>query len=252
MDVKRKASAAVTRMVSASAVSVVVAMAGLLAVPAAQAQWAVIDVASIQQLMVQIEYWKQQVEGMATQLEQLQQTHAALTGGRGMETLLPTSMAERNYLPADWADMLGVLEGTGGRYGDLSAAVAAAIEARKVLSDARLEGLGEAERDRLLEARQAAAGAAVTAQTAYANAGQRFEALQELVNAIGGAADAKAIADLAARIAAEQAMLGNEQAKLATLYQASQAEQWTQAQALREAAIAGHGEFAARFHPTLR
>jgi type IV secretion system protein VirB5 len=224
----------------------------VMAMPSARAQWAVIDVASIQQLMVQIEYWKQQVEGMAAQLDQLQQTHAALTGGRGMEALLATSTAQRNYLPADWAGMLKVLEGTGGPYGDLSAAVAAAIDARKVLSDARLEGLGEAERDSVLKARQAAAGAAVTAQRAYANAGQRFEALQELVNAIGEAADAKAIADLEARIAAEQAMLGNEQAKLATLYQASQAEQWAQAQALREAAIAGHGEFAARFHPTLR
>ena len=219
--------------------------------PPAHAQWAVIDAAAIQQLVVQVEYWQQQIAAMNSELTQLQQTHAALTGGRGMELLLPTSPAERNYLPADWADMLKVLEGTGGPYGELSAAVAAAIEARKVLSDARLEGLGEVERDSLLGARQAAAGAAVTAQRAYANAGQRFEALQALVDAIGGAADAKAIADLEARIAAEQAMLGNEQAKLTTLYQASQAEQWAQAQALREAAIAGHGEFALRFHPTL-
>jgi type IV secretion system protein VirB5 len=188
---------------------------------------------------------------MNGELTQLQQTHAALTGGRGMELLLPTSTAQRNYLPADWAEMLRALEGTSGPYGGLSAAVAAAVEARKVLSDARLEGLGVVERDSLLKARQAAAAAAVTAQQAFTNAGQRFEALQALVNAIGGAADAKAIADLEARIAAEQAMLGNEQAKLTTLYQASQAEQWAQAQALREAAIAGHGEFAARFHPTL-
>ena len=46
-------------------------------------------------------------------------------------------------------------------------------------------------------------------------------------------------------------MLGNERAKLATLYQAAQAEQWAQAVELREAAIAGHGEFAERFHPEL-
>jgi len=40
------------------------------------------------------------------------------------------------------------------------------------------------------------------AQRAYANAGQRFAALQTLVNAVGNAPDAKAIADLQARIAA--------------------------------------------------
>jgi len=223
----------------------------VMVMPPAHAQWAVIDVASIQQLMVQIEYWKRQIEGMQAHLDQLKQTHAALTGDRGMQSLLPTSETQRNYLPPDWAEMLKVLDGTSGTYGNLSAAVKAGIDARKVLSDARLAELGAPERDSLLKARQAAAGAAVTAQQAYTNAGQRFEALQELVNAIGDAADAKAIADLEARIAAEEAMLGNEQAKLATLYQASQAEQWAQAQELREAAIAGHGEFASRFRPKL-
>jgi type IV secretion system protein VirB5 len=91
----------------------------------------------------------------------------------------------------------------------------------------------------------------VMAQQAFSNAGQRFAALQGLVTAIGNAPDAKAIADLEARIAAEQAMLDNEQAKLATLQQAAQAEQWAQAAQLREAAIAGHGEFASRLHPEM-
>ena len=73
---------------------------------------AVIDVAAIRQLVAQVNYWRQQITGMQNQLKQLQQTHAALTGGRGMELLLPTSAAQRNYLPADWAEMLKVLDGT--------------------------------------------------------------------------------------------------------------------------------------------
>jgi type IV secretion system protein VirB5 len=222
-----------------------------MAVSPAHAQWAVIDVAAIQQLMVQVNYWKQQVVGMQNQLNQLQQTHAALTGGRGMQSLLPTSEAQRNYLPPDWAEMVKVLDGTSGSYGELSAAVQAAIEARKVLSDARLAELGAAERDSLVKARRSASGAAVMAQRAFVNAGQRFAALQSLVNAIGNAPDAKAIADLQGRIAAEEAMLGNEQAKLASLYQAAQAEQWAQSAELREAAIAGHGQFESRLHPTM-
>lgn len=223
----------------------------LMAMPPAHAQWAVIDVAAIQQLVVQVNYWKQQVVGMQNQLDQLKQTHSALTGGRGMESLLETSAAQRNYLPADWAEMLKVLDGTSGSYGGLSAAVASAIDARKVLSDARLASLSEVDRESVLRARQSASGAAVMAQRAFTNAGQRFAALQSLVNAIGNAPDAKAIADMQGRIAAEEAMLGNEQAKLATLYQAAQAEQWVQAGELREAAIAGHGEFDKRFHPQL-
>jgi type IV secretion system protein VirB5 len=222
-----------------------------MAMPSAQAQMAVIDVAAIRQLVAQVNYWRQQLTGMQNQLAQLQQTHAALTGGRGMEMLLPTNDAQRNYLPADWPEMLKVLDGTSGSYGGLSAAVASTIDTRRVLSDARLASLSEAERESILRARQSASGASVMAQRAFTNAGQRFAALQSLVNAIGNAPDAKAIADLQGRIAAEEAMLGNEQAKLATLYQAAQAEHWLQAGELREAAIAGHGEFDKRFHPQL-
>jgi type IV secretion system protein VirB5 len=223
----------------------------LMAMPSARAQMAVIDVAAIRQLVAQVNYWRQQLTGMQNQLAQLQQTHAALTGGRGMEMLLPTNDAQRNYLPADWPEMLKVLDGTSGSYGGLSAAVASTIDTRRVLSDARLASLSEAERESILRARQSASGASVMAQRAFTNAGQRFAALQSLVNAIGNAPDAKAIADLQGRIAAEEAMLGNEQAKLATLYQAAQAEHWLQAGELREAAIAGHGEFDKRFHPQL-
>ena len=50
---------------------------------------AVIDVAAIKQLVAQINYWKQQIDAMKKELNQLQQTHAALTGPRGMQALLP-------------------------------------------------------------------------------------------------------------------------------------------------------------------
>jgi len=226
-------------------------VAGALGPAPAQAQWAVIDVASIKQLMVQIEYWSQQIEGMEAQLGQLKKTHAALTGGRGMQHLLPTAEAERNYLPRDWEEMRRALDGRSAEYGELTAAVRAAMTARAVLDDARLATLDEAGRARLLEARQSAAAATVTAQRAFANAGRRFSALESLVEAIGDAPDAKAIEELGARIAAEQAMLGNEQAKLAMLQQAQQAERWAAEATMREAVIAGHGRFAERLHPVL-
>lgn len=234
-----------------AAVAALVVLAGWLAAPAAQAQMAVVDVAAVRQLVAQVNSWRQQITGMQNQLNQLRQTHSALTGGRGMELLLPTSAAERNYLPADWAEMLRVLDGNSAQYGALSGAVSAAIDARAVLDDARLASMTAVERDSVLQARQAAAASAVMAQRAYAHAGQRFAALQALVVAVGNAPDAKAIADLQGRIAAEEAMLANEQAKLATLAQSAQAEQWVQAVELREAALAGHGRFQSRLRPTL-
>jgi type IV secretion system protein VirB5 len=246
MNVKSRTSS----LRKTAAVAMVVLTAAL-AAPVAHATYPVIDVAAIKQLVMQVNYWKQQITAMKNELTQLQQTHAALTGGRGMEALLPTATAERNYLPADWTEMSRVLDGSSAQYGALSAAVSAAIEARAVLDDARLASLSEAERASVLRARQSVAASAVMAQRAYANAGQRFAALQGLVQAVGQAPDAKAIADLQGRIAAEEAMLGNEQAKLATLAQALQAEQWAQALQLREAAIAGHGQFQSRLRPVL-
>ena len=65
----------------------------------------------------------------------------------------------------------------------------------------------------------------------------RFGTIQQLITAIGGARDQKAILDLQARISAEQGMLANDQSKLQVLYQAAQAQQWAQQQRNREQAI---------------
>lgn len=223
----------------------------LIAMPTAHSQWAVIDAAAIRQLVAQINYWRQQIAAMGRELEQLEATHSALTGGRGMEALLPLGDGERNYLPRNWAEVSRVLAGESVRYGALADAVAAAVDARAVLTPARLGAMSAAERASVVEARQASAGVAVMTREAYAQAAERFAALADLVHAIGGAEDAKAIADLQGRIAAEQAMLANEQAKLSVLYQAAESERWVREQQLRELAIAGHGEFDRRLHPVL-
>ena len=228
----------------------VVLLIGLVPMPA-RAQMAVIDVAAIRQLVMQINYWRQQIAAMGEELDQLEETHAALTGGRGMEALLPLGDDERNYLPSDWAEVSRVLTGESARYGELADAVAEVVDARAVLSPARLDSMSEAERTSVVEAREAAAGLTVMTREAYAQAAERFVSLASLVNAIGNAEDAKAIADLQGRIAAEQAMLENEQAKLAVLYQAAQSERWLREQQLRELAISGHGEFATRLRPEL-
>jgi len=223
---------------------------GLAATPA-QAQMAVIDVAAIRQLLAQVNFWREQISAMEREFDQLQETHAALTGPRGMQALLPLDDAQRNYLPRDWAGVSQVLAGESAQYRALAEHVTATVTANAVLSPAQLATLPAAERANLIEARRAAAGLAVMTREAYAQAGERFAALSQLVQAIGAAPDAKAIADLQGRIAAEQAMLGNEQAKLAVLAQLAEAEERTRALQLRELAIAGHGRFEQRFHPQL-
>jgi type IV secretion system protein VirB5 len=226
-------------------------LAAVAVAPQAQAQFAVIDVAAIRHLVVQIDYWRQQIEAMSAELTQLEATHAALTGPRGMEALLAITPEQRNYLPGEWEAMRAALEGQSAEYGALARAVGAVVELRAVLSEAVLAEMTEAEREQLIEARQTAAGLVVMTRQAYAEASARFGSLAQLVAAIGGALDAKAVADLQARIGVEQAMLANEQAKLAVLYQMIEAERWVQGQQLKELGIAAHGRFDERFRPTL-
>jgi len=230
-------------------VSMVAMATTVLAALPAQAQMAVIDVAAIRQLITEVNYWKQQISAMANQLNQLQQTYAALTGPRGMQSVLALTDAQRNYLPRDWAEVANVLAGQSAQYAQLASEASALVASRAVLTPAALGRLTPAEQQSVVEARQSAAGFAAMSRAAFAQASTRFASLAGLIQAIGSAGDAKAIEDLQGRIGAEQAMLENEQAKLALLAQAAEADRWLREQQRHELALAGHGEFATRLHP---
>jgi type IV secretion system protein VirB5 len=214
--------------------------------PAAQAQFAVIDVASLTQLITQVNALEQQVATARNQLSQAQAEFRAMTGSRGMEQLLGGT--PRNYLPASWAGVQDTLQG-GAAYPALAAGVRGALQRDAVLSAGQLAALSQPAGAQLQAQRSSAALLQGVTHDALANSSGRFAALQQLIDAIPSAGDQKAILDLQARIAAESGMLQNEHTKLQILYAATQAEQWVNAQRLRELAIAGHGQFASRFQP---
>ncbi len=201
----------------------------------------VIDVTAVANLIQQISYWQQQISAMAQELNQLKMTHAAMTGNRGMQSLLPMTNLMRNYLPPDYAELLRVLDGNSNSYAGLSSQVQSALQANAVLSNAQLGALTPQMRELVEDSRRTAAMTAALARVAFQNTSQRFAALQALITMIGSAFDIKAIQDLQGRIAAEQAMLTNEQTKLQTLYQVAQAEQLIQQQRIRERAAADVG-----------
>src|SRR5438552_15541857 len=87
----------------------------LLAAPAARAQFAVIDVGAIAQLIAQAQILEDQLTTARDHLAQAQAEFVSMTGGRGMERLL--SGTERNYLPASWAEIQGAMQLAGGPYG---------------------------------------------------------------------------------------------------------------------------------------
>src|SRR5271170_698483 len=90
-----------------------VAFAALFAAtPAAHAQFAVIDVASVAQLLSEVQTLGQQVETARNQLAQAESEYRSITGGRGMQQLLAGT--PRNYLPPNWAALQGAATGSGG------------------------------------------------------------------------------------------------------------------------------------------
>jgi type IV secretion system protein VirB5 len=218
----------------------------LLASPAAHAQFAVIDIASVTQLLAEVQTLAQQLQTARSQLSQSQAEFQSITGNRGMEQLLAGT--PRNYLPANWAALQSAAQ-PGGAAGALGTEVGAALQAESLLTQAQLASFSPAAVSQVQAQRQSAALLQGLTRQVLANASGRFASLQLLINAIGQAGDQKAALDLQARIVAEHGMLQNESTKLQALYQGVQADEQANMQRTRELVVAGHGQFAARFQP---
>lgn len=226
----------------------IVGLAIVSASPAAHAQFAVIDVASVTQLVTEVQDLEQALTVARQNLAEAQRQLSSTTGDRGMERLLADT--NRNYLPADWEQLAGALSGTSSAYAALSAAARQALAEDTVLTPQQIATLSPDARQQLAADRGTAALLQAVSRQALANASGRFADLQQLIDSIGAASDQKSILDLSARIDAEQAMLENERTKLAMLVAAAEAQRWAEEEQERERVIAGQGEFATRFQPT--
>jgi type IV secretion system protein VirB5 len=217
------------------------------AIPAANAQFAVIDVASVSQLVSEVKTLGEQLATAKADLAQAQSTYQSTVGARGMDRLLSGTV--RNYLPPDWTGFERAAQGSGAGYPALSTDLNAAMSANSVLSAQQVAALSPAAGQQLQSDRQTVALMQAVSHQALSTTSMRFAALQQLIDAITRAGDQKAALDLHARIGAETGMLQNEQTKLQVLYHSLQAEQWANEERTRERVVAGHGQFATRFHP---
>ena len=225
-----------------------ITLALMAAAPAAHAQFAVIDVAAVTQLITEVQNLEQALTVAREHLQEAQTELRSMTGDRGMELLLAGT--NRNYLPADWSQLTAALNNTSSAYAALSAGIQQALSEDTVLTPQQLATLSADGQQQLAADRDTAALLQGVSRQALANASNRFADLQQLINTIGTASDQKGILDLNARIGAEQAMLENEQTKLVVLVAAAEAQRWTDEEQDRERAIAGQGQFATRFQPT--
>ncbi len=214
--------------------------------PAAWAQWAVVDAPAIVQLIQEVQTTAQQLQTAKAQLLQAEQALQTMTGDRGMEQLLGGTV--RNYLPSNWTQVTGALQGSGG-FSALSAEVQSIVAANTVLSPQRLATLSPGAQQLIQNSRQWSAMQQALSHQALSNASSRFAAIQTLIAAISSASDQKGILDLQARVSAELGMLQNEQTKVQILNQATQAQELSMRQLGREQVIDEHGSFAARFQP---
>lgn len=213
----------------------------LASVPAAHAQWAVIDVAAINQLVQEVTTLRQELTTAQQQLSQAQSEYAAMTGNRGMDRLLAGT--NRNYLPTDSAQLQAVLQGSGGAYGSLGTSVQSLMTSNAVLTSSQVASLSETEQAQLQADRSSTALLQAMTQQALSTTSARFASLQQLIAEIPQATDQKAALDLQARISAEETMLENDQTKMGVLYQLTRATQEVNEERAREQAIADIGSF---------
>ena len=226
----------------------VVTLAFIAGAPMARAQFAVIDVAAVTQLLTEVQNLEQALAVARENLSEAQTQLRSMTGDRGMEHLLAGT--NRNYLPADWGQLTAALNATSSAYTTLSAGIRQALAEDAVLTPQQLATLSPDGQQQLAADRGTAALLQAVSRQALANASSRFADLQQLIDAIGAAGDQKGILDLDARIGAEQAMLENEQTKLAMMVAAAEAQRWADEEQDRERAVDGQGQFASRFQPT--
>ncbi len=224
-------------------------LAALLGVaPAARAQIPVVDVASLAQLINQVQTLQSQLATARSQLAQAQSALSTITGSRGMQLLLGSTV--RNYLPADWAGFVSALGNGNSAYGSLGSSLQTTLQANAVLSPQWLALFTPIEAAVLTSARQNAALLQVSSQQSLARTSGQFASLQQLISAIGTTTDQKSILELMARIVAEQAMVQNEQTKMQVLRQAIDGEAWATQQRAQETAIVAQGQWSSRFQPT--
>ena len=206
--------------------------------PKASAQFAVIDVGAIAELIQQVQQMQQALQTAQNELNQAQQAYQSITGLRGMQNLL--SNINRNYLPPTWPQIPTAL----------ASPIQSQVKTNSVLTTAQVAALSPAEQQQLNAARGNAALLQVATQHAYATTSSRFASVQTLINAIPSATDQKGILELQARIQAEQGMLQTDSTKLNVLYQAAQAQELARRQSAIEQVVAGVGNL--RTLPALR
>ncbi|MBW4788836.1 P-type DNA transfer protein VirB5 [Alcaligenes faecalis] len=185
---------------------------------------------SVQQQVETMAKWKLQYDQMVNQIDQMKQEYQSITGVRGLGDVL-NNPALRDYLPDDWQGVYDSVKSAG--YAGLSG------RADQVYNDNKIYDTcvnHTDEKSRISCEAQAVKGAQdkAFALDAYDKAKERLGQIDALMQEINRTQDPKSIAELQGRIAAEQALIQNEQTKLQMYSMVASAEDRLQQQRQRE------------------
>ncbi|MBS0174298.1 MAG: hypothetical protein JSR64_09715 [Nitrospira sp.] len=174
----------------------------------AHAQFAVIDVANLQQNIGQYLQMIQQLKQLQAQLTQAVQQYKSITGSRGLGNILQENYTQ--IVPANWQETLNIMQG-GGQVGQLATQIA--NEASQ-LKGSNFAGAAQQVIQGLQQNMNASASGQALNSEVYQEAGQRFTRIQDLTNQINSTQDLKGAQDLLNRLQAENLDLQNEALKL--------------------------------------
>lgn len=161
----------------------------------------VFDVSNFGQAVKQVQAWTNQYNQMRTQIESMNAQLKAMTGNRGMATLLPTLAP---HMPADWAQSMT----------NLSSLAQQIRSSQAVLTPQQAVYMSQQLQQFLSQAQDLSAANQAMAQTAFNSAAARQSRLQTLTATLATTQDPKAAYDLANRIAIEHAGLLQDQNQL--------------------------------------
>ena len=175
---------------------------------AANAGIPVIDVAALVQAVQEVMQSIQQITNQIRQIEQLQQQYQAITGVRNLGDVV-NNPALQNYLPANTTDLLGNVQSGG--YGGLTNSAKTLRDAQMTYNCLDLAGASKTQcQSSLAMPYQQKA----LLQDAMDAARGRMAQIQGLMQQINATPDAKAVAEIQARLDAENAMLQHQQSQI--------------------------------------
>jgi type IV secretion system protein VirB5 len=214
---------------SRTLIAAAIAAASAFSVAPASAQGIpVIDVANLANSIQQVTAWAQQYQQMVQQIQHQVRQYESLSGVRNMAGLVNNPLA-RQYLPKEYAQILS--QGVGQWEQIYNQARITDSNLRRLAANSTSSQAWGA------SIKQAAINRAA-AEEGYRTASNRFADIQVLLDRVNAAPDAKDIADLQARIQAEQVMMQNEANKLAMLQQLAQAQRDLEAKQAGERTLA--------------